>query len=600
MASDSGDGVLSFDAEPEAEPSPVRRGRMLGRYVLCYELASGGMATVYLARADGPAGFGRLVALKLIHPHLAKQKDFVEMFLDEARIASRIVHPNVCSVFDFGQEGDTYFLAMDYLVGETVGRMTRAAWRNAEVRARPILPRIFARVIADACEGLHAAHESLSDDGKLLGIVHRDVTPHNLFLGYDGSVRVVDFGVALSVERSHHTTVGVLKGKYPYMAPEQIEQSASVDRRADVWSLGVCLWEMLAGRKLFRRDKEYETLKAVLDEPILAPSVVQPAVPKELDPIVLKALARDRNERYASARELGRDLASVIGQLGGATAADVAELMDELFAAERAERALLIDRARRVDPEQPSTSKIAPVPTRGGGLSNESDTASGAAPVAAPPRPRPPPPPPPPPKRTAEETLPVRTAAAEPAPPDRRPLYAALGIAGVLAIALVGVLAVSFSSGGDATRTDAPPVSAPSAPLTTVAAPVPPPPPTTTVVAPPPSPPPSSAPTAPEHGAHAASHDEDHEHGSHRPPRTSTSAPSGAPGTVNVVTPPGWAEIFVRGARVGRSPTAITLPAGTTTVRLVPYGTGAPIERSVTVEPGGTTRLVVRLEAPAP
>ncbi len=572
MAGEGVDVAVSEDGEPEAEPSPVRRGRMLGRYVLCYELASGGMATVYLARADGPAGFGKLVALKLIHPHLAKQKDFVEMFLDEARIAARIVHPNVCSVFDFGQEGDTYFLAMDYLVGETLARVTRAVWRRPEVAARPSTARIFARIVADACEGLHAAHESRGDDGALLGVVHRDVTPQNLFAGYDGSIRVVDFGVAMSVGRSHQTTAGTLKGKYPYMSPEQIAQQP-VDRRSDVWSLGVCLWEMLTGRRLFRRDGEFETLKAVTADLIPAPSAVRPGVPQALDAIVAKALARDREQRYATAREMGRDLAAAIGALGGAGAADVAELMDELFQAERAERSALIERARRVDPEQPSTSKVAPVPGHAGPYGGAEASASGVQPGAG----------------------------------SRRAVYVGGTLAALLGASILAALTIASSSGETERSRSSAAAAAPAttgtpattgAPATTVAATASAPPiasTATTAEIPPSEAPPPLVP------APATTTAAPHEHTAHRAPHeTLAAAPSGAPGTVNVVTPPGWAEIFVRGARVGRSPTSITLPAGTTTVRLVPYGTGAPIERSVTVEAGATTRLVVRLEAPAP
>lgn len=341
------DERLDFGAAGgDAPPGATRR--RLGRYQLCFELASGGMATVYLARAEGPAGFEKLVALKCIHPHLAREQEFVDMFLDEARIASRISHPNVCSVFEVGSADDTYYLAMEYVVGETLSRVLRRLARDPEGTRPSWMPVFVARIIADICEGLHAAHELRGDKGELLEVVHRDVTPQNLFVSYDGTARIVDFGIAKARGRLHHTQAGLVKGKIAYLAPEQIDHKP-IDRRADVWALGVVLWEMSTGMRLFRRDSEVDTLMAVTSDPILAPSEVRPEVPKELDAIALRALSRDPAQRYATAREMGRDLHRFIAGYGEVVgAAEIAEWMEETFGEERRKRLAVIEGSRTV------------------------------------------------------------------------------------------------------------------------------------------------------------------------------------------------------------------------------------------------------------
>ena len=324
---------------------PSRAEARIGRYQLCYHLASGGMASVFLARAVGPAGFWKPVALKRIHPHLARRKDFVAMFLDEARIAARIDHPNVCAVHDFGEADGTYYLAMEYLVGVPLIRLLHAMEREAKAgRSRFESTRwhaLAARVIADAAAGLHAAHE-LSEGGEPLGVVHRDVSPQNVFVTFAGAVKVVDFGIALARDRVQETETGTLKGKLGYMAPEQAA-SGALDRRADVWALGVCLWEMLVGARLFRRGTPMETLRAVADAPIEAPSSRRAGVPAELDRIVLRALSRDREGRQPTARALARELEAFVRATGEPTGlSDLAEWMDPLFTAERAQKSEIV------------------------------------------------------------------------------------------------------------------------------------------------------------------------------------------------------------------------------------------------------------------
>jgi len=333
-------------AHAATEISGSARPTQIGRYVLCHEIGSGGMATVYLARIEGAAGFEKLVALKMIHPHLAKEKTFVDMFLDEARIASKINHSNVCSVFDFGEEAGTYYMAMEYLAGEPLFRVVNTIVERNRPEDLRVLPYYAARIIADAAEGLHAAHELHSSDGQHLGIVHRDVSPQNLFITFDGSVQIVDFGCAQAIQRVSQTEKGLLKGKVAYAAPEQIKVRP-VDRRADVWALGICLWETLTLRQLFRRDTDIHTVMAVLEDPIPLASEVGDWVPLDLAKIAQRALQRSPENRYQAARELGRDLRRWIASSGHSVeAAELAEWMGRLFPGERERHGRLMEDAR--------------------------------------------------------------------------------------------------------------------------------------------------------------------------------------------------------------------------------------------------------------
>jgi serine/threonine-protein kinase len=336
---------LSADSGAPTRAAPEK----ISRYQLCFELASGGMASVYLARAEGAPGFQKLVALKRIHPHLAGEKDYTEMFLDEARIASRITHPNVCSVFDFGEADGEYYIAMEYLVGEPLSRVHRRVVANADQRSSPLLPTRMARVIAQACEGLHAAHELKGADGESLHVVHRDVSAENLFVTYDGATQVVDFGIAHARQRVHHTEAGQVKGTFPYMAPEQMT-AAVVDRRVDVWALGAVLWELLTLRRLFLRDTDVNTMYAVLSSEIRPPSDYRSGVPADLDEIVLKALRRNPDERWQSAREMGKALRQFLAKQGELVGpAELADWMAELFPNGESRKRQLMEIARTSD-----------------------------------------------------------------------------------------------------------------------------------------------------------------------------------------------------------------------------------------------------------
>jgi serine/threonine protein kinase len=269
--------------------------RELGRYSLLGELASGGMAKVYVGRQGGAAGFERIVAIKCCHEHLRSNQAYAAMFLDEARLAARIRHHNVVATLDVS-DGNPLYLVMEYVEGCSLSALARTA-RHA---GRRVPLDIALRVICDALAGLHAAHECCGPDGERLGLVHCDVSPQNILVGVDGSARITDFGIARANARMTLEDQSVIKGKPSYMAPEQIG-SDPITRRADVFSAGVVLWELLTGKPLFRSSDDWTTLHAVLTRPVPAPSSVEPSVPPALDAVVLRALERDPARRFASA-----------------------------------------------------------------------------------------------------------------------------------------------------------------------------------------------------------------------------------------------------------------------------------------------------------
>ncbi len=375
------DETQSADTSPErplSEPPPRMSDVRLGRYRLAFEMASGGMASLYVAVAESSGGFGKVLALKRIHPHLAKEAEFREMFIDEARTASLLHHPNVCGVLDYGEEDGLPFFTMEYLLGESLSRVHRVLRRMDEA---PVAERarLAARIVADAAHGLHAAHELRDPEGKPLELVHRDVSPQNLIVTYDGVTRVLDFGIARSRAQEHHPATGTIKGKFAYMAPEQL-LGEDVDRRADIWALGVVLWETLTGLRLFKRKTEMETLLAVTQGAIPEPTAVHPDLDPELCAVVKRALTREIEMRYATAEEMARDLERFLvkdGQLYGAP--ELAARMQELFPGglERKRQLIADALARRPGPvpqiQTDSTSVSMPdiaivdEPRRGGG-----------------------------------------------------------------------------------------------------------------------------------------------------------------------------------------------------------------------------------------
>ena len=312
-----------------------RSGLLLGRYELVAELASGGMATVFLARAWGDAGFERWCAIKKLHPHLANEREYIEMFIDEARLAGSIHHPNVIETLAAGRDDvGSHFLVMQYVVGQHLAALIR----NVMESKRRIPPPLALRIGLDALAGLSAAHGLHDDDGQPLCLVHRDISPHNILVGADGVARLTDFGIAKAEGRLHSTRSNVVKGKLAYMSPEQLS-GRPVDQRADVFAMGIVIWEALTHRRLFAYDDPAEIFRRVLVTPIPKLSSVRREL-RPLDAVLAKALSRDPEDRYASASELARALEQAAPAVGGiasprAVAKLVEVLAEEKLAAER-------------------------------------------------------------------------------------------------------------------------------------------------------------------------------------------------------------------------------------------------------------------------
>jgi hypothetical protein len=313
----------------------------IGRYEIVAALASGGMAEILLGRLLGPSGFESTVVIKRILPHLARLERFVDMFLDEARIVAQIRHPNVVFVQELGRDNKELFLVMEYLAGESAASLSR----KLVMRSRLLEPHLAAHIVAEACAGLHAAHELVDPNGNKLSLVHRDVSPQNVFITYDGQVKVIDFGIAKAAGRIARTEAGQLKGKFDYMSPEQCHGS-DVDRRADIFALGVVLYELSTGRRLFKRGSELATLKAITDEPIVPPSRVVEAYPESLEAVCMRALARDRANRYPTAADMRKELLRVAREqepahsgtpeeMGAALSGLMVDLFEDRVAAKR-------------------------------------------------------------------------------------------------------------------------------------------------------------------------------------------------------------------------------------------------------------------------
>lgn len=313
---------------PALDPAALGR---LGRYQLVTRLAVGGMAEVYLARHGELSGYKTLVVIKKVLPHLCEHPEFTSMFLDEARIALLLDHPNVVRMFEVGRSEQEYFLAMELVQGKPLASLVR----RASDRRETLDPKMAALIIAHAAHGLHHAHGLCDLEGRPVGLVHRDISPQNIVISFEGAVKVIDFGIARALGRLTETTAGGKKGKTGYMAPEQAMGDA-VDHRADIFSLGVVLWEALCGRRLFGRASDLDTMRAMADEPVPRPSSLL-RVPPALESVVMKALARDPARRFSSAHEMASALEKFVFQAGGGSAADLAILMKTHFAQDQVE-----------------------------------------------------------------------------------------------------------------------------------------------------------------------------------------------------------------------------------------------------------------------
>ena len=563
---------------------PVASSGMAGPYHLALEIASGGMATVYLA-VHGLEGFQNTVAVKRIHPHLAKDKAFVDMFADEAHIAARINHPYVCRVFDFGKTGDSYYIAMEFLRGEPLSRVFKTL--TPERIASPRHPTIISRIIANLAEGLHAAHTLKDTQGVGLDVVHRDITPQNLFVLCDGTVRVTDFGIARARVRSHQTEGGRIKGKLSYMSPEQLNQQ-TVDCRSDIWGLGVVTWELLTGRRLFRAASEGETVLSVLSRPIPPPSRFAGGVPRQLDAIVLRALSRDPETRYASAREFVRALEAFLATSGDTVPTmDIADWVEDLFPGAGSRSDGLVRLAHAViPPERRSGSPVQGKPTE--------------LPTVAPaPRTE---------RRASRVSLANLPFIAEATGPGSELRWGrALLLTGALLVGIGGVAVVANrwkhpsvappaapvqkhnAVAGEPVATPVSPEAAPSTPVITRV-------PSTTASA-------AKSAKAPSAGSErAASAAATPSASTAR--RGLTSAPSAAPagldktGSVQLLTKNGRAEVYLGGRLLGVTPLTLDLPAGTASLLLKPVGGGEPRTVSVAIQTGAASFITVPLTVP--
>jgi eukaryotic-like serine/threonine-protein kinase len=294
--------------------NPDALGIPFGKYHLLERLGRGGMAEVWKAKALGPMGYARKLVVKRILPELACDDEFVRMFIEEARLSASLNHRNIVQVYEFGEVAGEYYLAMEWVHGRDLNTILKTL-KEAEA-APPV--ELAAYVTREVCRALAHAHALTDEDGHPLRLIHRDVSPSNVMLGFDGSVKLLDFGIAkaLALASENRTQVGVLKGKFGYMAPEQVDgDGQDVDHRADLFVAGIVLWEMLTLRRLFKGPNDVQTIGMVRRAEVLPPSAHNPAVPREVDEIVMRALARSRDDRYADCGEMAVALDELVHQL---------------------------------------------------------------------------------------------------------------------------------------------------------------------------------------------------------------------------------------------------------------------------------------------
>ena len=351
-------------SEPGILPEPVP----FGKYYLLERVNVGGMAEVYKAKAFGVEGFERLLAIKKILDNIAEDESFINMFIDEAKIAGQLNHPNIAQIFDLGQADDSYFIALEYISGKDLKTQFERARRIGEEVS---IPRIC-YTIMKVCEGLGHAHEKKDPQGNDLNIVHRDVSPQNILVSYEGEVKIIDFGIAKAQGKTSQTQVGILKGKFSYMSPEQV-RGLHVDHRSDIFSLGIVMYEMLTLERLFLGESDFDTLEKIRKVEMSPPSLYNPHIPKELEDIVLKALARSPEDRYQSTFELAEDLERFMRNEGYYfTNKDLAKYMKDAFQADIEFEQKKLEYYRSLD-LKPIDQQSGPGDDGGGGLSWDDD-----------------------------------------------------------------------------------------------------------------------------------------------------------------------------------------------------------------------------------
>ncbi|MDP1827220.1 MAG: protein kinase [Archangium sp.] len=319
-----------------------------GKYLLLDRVNIGGMAEVWRAKTFGAGGFERIVAIKRILPNIAEDEEFISMFLDEAKITVQLNHANIAQIYELNNLSNSYFIAMEYVSGKDL----RAVFDRCRKRGEPAPIPLTCYAIAQCCEGLDYAHRAKDRQGRDMSIVHRDVSPQNALVSYDGEVKVIDFGIAKAAGKATKTQAGILKGKFGYMSPEQI-RGLPLDGRSDIFAIGVCLYEMLTGERLFVGDSDFSVLEKVRKVEVLPPSHFNRKIPDQLEKIVMKSLAKDVDDRYQHATELGEDLRAFMYSTGNAFARkDLAAFMKATFAEDyEKERARITEYAEVKAPE---------------------------------------------------------------------------------------------------------------------------------------------------------------------------------------------------------------------------------------------------------
>jgi serine/threonine protein kinase len=279
-----------------------------GKYTLFERIGRGGMAEVYKGRIQGPAGFERVFVVKRILPHLSDDTSFIKMFVEEAKLSARLNHPNIVHIFELGAVEGEYFISMEYIRGHDLSATMRAIWKALG----PPRPELVAYIGREVCRGLAYAHNLTDENGRPLGMIHRDVSPSNVMLSYEGAVKMLDFGIAKALgDGADSSKSGTLKGKYAYMAPEQTEGD-NIDNRSDIFATGIVLHEVLTGRRLFKGQNDVQTIERVRACHVPPPSAQNPAIPRELDNIVLKALQRDPARRWSNAADMADALDDIV------------------------------------------------------------------------------------------------------------------------------------------------------------------------------------------------------------------------------------------------------------------------------------------------
>lgn len=311
--------MSSFHSRPMA-------GRSLGKYELLHRLGIGGMGEVFVARESGVAGVKRLVAVKVMLPELAEDPGKVDSFIDEARIAALLSHPNIVQTYDFGEDDGVYYLAMEYVAGANLARLCERAARRGVDYSR----NVAIHVVAEMARGLHVAHSAVDAHGKPLNIVHRDISPHNVLVSRHGDVKLMDFGVARASVRRQRTQTGELRGKFAYMSPEQIG-IGKLDPRSDVFSAGIVLWETTLMKRLFAGVSDVDTIRRVGEAEIPRPGAIDPTYPPKLETVVMHALARDPEERFQTAAALSTALRNVLAEHDRVEKSELATMVCTLF-----------------------------------------------------------------------------------------------------------------------------------------------------------------------------------------------------------------------------------------------------------------------------